>query len=271
MNRLFRNISISGLMLVLVSVVSLGLVGCGRNDDGNDNPLGLINRGVLTIATDADFAPFENIDAQGNPYGISIAIIREVATMLGLTLDIRLMDWNATLMSTQVGQADMAVAGITIREDRRAVMDFTIPWFQAGQVVVTHAGNTALDNMSAEQIRAHLNGQTVGGVVGQSGALSAESWGANVQGFEMNAPMLLAVANQTGGLRYAVMDNVAAKAAARDNPNLRVVNTVLTSEQYGFAVRQGNAELLYQVNNAMATMLLSGRIDAIFAHYAPWL
>ena len=277
MNNNLRRISIAGLMLVIIVGMSLALVGCGGGSDKkNERDLGLLKAGVLRIATDADFAPFEQVVTSGGFQtrcgtarvdGISIRIAHEIATELGLGFEVELMEWSAVLLATQTRHADMAVAGMTIREDRRQNMDFTIPWFMAGQVVVVQQGNNTYDSMTYAQIRAAMSGKNVGGVVGQTGALLGEELGAKVQGFTTNAAMLQAVSG--GQVELAIMDNVTALTAVKENPslNLRVVNVPLSNEQYGFGVRRGNAELLYQVNNVMASMFMNGRMDAIFAQF----
>jgi polar amino acid transport system substrate-binding protein len=249
----------------MLGVGTLAFIGCDFGQNNDENPLNLLEVGVLRIATDADFAPFEYVTESGDVEGISITIAREVATMLGLRLEISLMTWSAVLLAAQTGVADMAVAGMTILDERRQAMDFTIPWFLAGQVVVTTASNNEFDGKTAAQIRTAMSGRNVGGVLGQTGARLGREVGAIVQDFDTNALMLLAV--QNGTIPFAIMDNVVALRAVAENNNLRVINVPLTNEQYGFGVRRGNAELLYQVNNAMATMFHNGRLAEIFAYY----
>ena len=98
----------------------------------------------------------------------------------------------------RTGQADIALSGITITEARRQGVDFTVPYFNSGQVIITHANNNRLAGMNtAEQIRVAMSGQRIGAVAGQTGydhavALTGAS---NVQVFNDNITMMTAIEN----------------------------------------------------------------------------
>ncbi|MCL2851115.1 MAG: ABC transporter substrate-binding protein [Firmicutes bacterium] len=256
---------VAGLMLVITPFL---LVGCGGNNNNGNNPLGLVNTGQLILATSADFPPFQSVNAQGQYVGIDIDIARAIATALGLQLVINNMDFGGVLLSLGTGQADIALSGITITEARRQGVDFTIPYFNSGQVIITHGNNNRLDGMTtAEQIRTAMVGQRIGAVAGQTGfdhavALTGLS---NVQVFDDNITMMNAI--QDGIVNYSIQGAVASFGLVENFTSLQVINVALTDEQYGGAVRQGNTELLWQVNQVLATMMMDGSLSQIFANH----
>ncbi|MCL2846557.1 MAG: ABC transporter substrate-binding protein [Firmicutes bacterium] len=264
----FKKIMFGVCAVMIMLVTPLFLVGCGgSSSDDDDNPWGLVNAGQLILATSADFPPFQSINDAGEYVGIDIDIAAAIADALGLELVVQNMDFAGVLLSLHTGQSDIVLSGMTITEARRAGADFTIPYFNSGQVLITHVNNNRLDGMNADQIRAAMAGQRIGAVAGQTGydhaiALTGAS---NVQVFTDNITMMTAI--QNGIIDYSIQGAVASHGLVANNPNLQVVNVALTDEQYGAAVRQGNTELLWQVNRVLSTMMLNGELADIFANH----
>jgi len=253
---------VAGLTLVVAPFMLTGCAGAGGVGD-----LGLVNEGQLILATSADFPPFQSINQQGEYVGIDIDIANDIATALGLELVIQNMNFEGTLLALNTGMADIVLAGMTITEARRQGADFSIPYFNSGQVIITQSGNNRLNGMNADQIRAAMAGHRIGAVGGQTGfdhavALTGAS---NVQVFQDNFAMMHAI--QNGIVNYSIQGAVASHGLVENMSGLQVINVPLTDEQYGAAVRRGNTELLWQVNRILATMMMNGRIVEIFANH----
>ncbi|WNG86449.1 transporter substrate-binding domain-containing protein [Mycobacterium sp. ITM-2016-00317] len=92
------------------------------------------------IATDTTFAPFEFQDAGGQLVGIDMDLIREIAEDQDFTVDIKPLGFDAALQAVQANQAAGVIAGMSITDERKAVFDFSDPYFESGvqMVVVTH-------------------------------------------------------------------------------------------------------------------------------------
>mgnify|MGYP000883696157 FL=1 len=110
----------------------------------------------LIVATNAAFAPFEYMD--GDKYlGIDMEIAKLLADYLGKDLVIKNMDFNATIPSVETGKADMVMAGLTISETRKQVVDFANSYFNASQKVIVLKDNTLFDNCkTVEDVEAIL-------------------------------------------------------------------------------------------------------------------
>ena len=84
-----------------------------------------VEAGKLTMATNAAFPPYEMTTDAGDFEGIDIETAQAIADKLGLELQIDDMDFDAALLSVQQGKADIVMAGVTVTDERKAVMDFS--------------------------------------------------------------------------------------------------------------------------------------------------
>lgn len=138
----------------------------------------------LIVATNAGFEPFEYMVGD-KYYGIDMEIAALLAEHLGKELVISNMDFDAVCLSVGQGKADIAMAGLTIKEDRKEYVTFSDKYYDAAQKVIVKSSDTSFDNCeTAEDIEAVLSGldssvkigvQT--GTTGQFYVEGDESWG----------------------------------------------------------------------------------------------
>lgn len=138
----------------------------------------------LVVATNAAFEPFEYLLGE-NYYGIDLEIAKGFAEYLGKELVIMNMDFDAVCLSVSQGKCDIAMAGLTIKEDRKEFVDFTIPYYQASQMLIVPQDNTTFDGCkTAQEVEAILNAcdksTKIGvqlGTTGQYYTEGDEDWG----------------------------------------------------------------------------------------------
>ena len=98
----------------------------------------------LVVATNAAFEPFEY--TQGDKYyGIDMEIAALLAQELGKELVISNMDFDAVCLSVGQHKCDIAMAGLTVKEDRKEHVDFTNSYYQASQKLIVKADDTTFD------------------------------------------------------------------------------------------------------------------------------
>lgn len=170
----------------------------------------------LVVATNAAFEPFEY--TKGDSYaGIDMEIAKALADKLGKELVIQNMSFDAVCLSVGQHKCDLAIAGLTIKEDRKEYVAFSDPYYQASQRLVVASDNTEFDNCkTVEDVEAILNTKdssaSVGfqnGTTGQFYCEGDESFG--FAGFKMKntgyASGSLAVQDLiNGGLKYVIID-----------------------------------------------------------------
>ena len=99
----------------------------------------------LVVATNAAFEPFEYKKGE-NYYGIDMEIAALLADELDMELVISNMDFDAVCLSVGQHKADIAMAGLTIKEDRKEHVTFSDPYYQASQKIIVKDGDTTFDD-----------------------------------------------------------------------------------------------------------------------------
>jgi len=112
----------------------------------------------LVVATNAAFEPFEYTKGD-NYYGVDMEIAAKLAEHLGQELVISNMDFDAVVLAVGQGKADIGMAGLTIKEDRKQYVDFTDKYYDAAQKVIVKASDTTFDEMTTvAEVEAYLSG-----------------------------------------------------------------------------------------------------------------
>lgn len=183
------------------------------------------SKNQLTVATNAMFEPFEYV--RGNAYyGVDMELAAAFAEYLGCELVIVDMDFEAVCLSVSQGKCDIAMAGLTVNESRKAHVVFTEPYYQASQIIMTPEGDTTFDGCTtAEQVEALLSGMgseirigVQGGTTGQYYLEGDEDW--NFAGFDVtcvqyNSVSLAAQDMLHGNLDFVMADTEPAAVVAQ--------------------------------------------------------
>ena len=174
----------------------------------------------LVIATNAAFEPFEY--TKGDSYlGIDMEIAKAFADKLGKELVIMNMDFDAVCLSVGQHKCDIALAGLTIKEDRKEYVTFSDPYYNAAQKIIVPADNTEFDACSdAASVEAILKEKDASvkvgvqnGTTGQFYCEGDADWG--FDGFKMETIGYkngsLAVQDLVNGnISYVVIDSAPA-------------------------------------------------------------
>lgn len=265
-------------LLAALAAATLVLAACGDDDttvSGDDDapgqageetleaPDGLVSSGTLTICTDTPYEPFEFRDEQGEDTGYDIDLLRAIAERGGLDIDVIDLPFEGILGSLAAGQCDVVASAVTITDERAEQVDFSEPYFDAEQslLVLTERADelASLDDLAGGQI---------GVQTGTTGAEYAEEHapeGASVRHFEDSDALFAAIA---GGDIDAILQDLPVNAyRATQDDTVTVVETYDTGEEYGFAVAQGNEEVLQFVDDGLAALRDDGTFDTIYEEY----
>lgn len=273
------------MLLALVMVLSLGALAFADEEseaapEVPDYLLDLdlpefttIEEGKLIMVTNASFPPYEMVaDGDSTGFagtgfeGIDIEIAWYLAQAVGLELEIKDIDFDAALLSVQDNSADMMLAGLTYREDRDEVMDFSTSYANGVQVVIVPEDS---DIESPDDL---ADGKLIGVQRGTTGEIycadTPENGGfgeENVQSYDNGAIAVQALLN--GQIDAVVIDNGPAQAYVDANEGLKILETEYVNEDYCLAVDEGNSQLLDVLNTVLETMIDEGLVDEITSHY----
>jgi polar amino acid transport system substrate-binding protein len=249
------------LSTLAASVLALGLASCAKEDTGTttESGLELVQADTLTICTHLPYEPFEFTEG-GEVVGFDVDVLEIAAEAEGLDTKIVDTAWE-TIVSGEAlntGDCDVAMGAMTITDERQAVMDFTDPYFEATQALMTQkgAGYSSLDDLAGKTIA--VQDATTGKDYVEKNAPED----AKVISFEDAALMQQAV--KTGRADAGVNDNGLLNYFVSQNDDVEVTNEFKTGESYGFSVEKGgNDELLQVINEAIKS-------DEYDKAYAKW-
>ena len=219
-----------------------------------------VEAGKLTMATNATFPPYEMTTDAGTIEGIDVDTAQAIAEKLGLELQIDDMDFDAALLSVQQGKADIAMAGITVTDERMAVMSFSDSYATGIQSVIVPEGS---DIASVDD----LAGKKIGTQRGTTGYLyCSDDFGEDaVVAYDSGLTAVQALNN--GQVDAVVIDNEPAKAYVESNPGLKILDTSYAEEDYAIGMNKSNTALLEAVNAALEELKADGTLQSIVDKY----
>lgn len=225
-----------------------------------------VEEGKLIMSTNAAFPPYEMTTDDGGFEGIDVEVAGAIAEKLGLELEVQDMAFNAALTAVQEGQSDIAMAGITVNEDRLAVMDFSDSYATGVQVVIVKEDSpiqTIDDLANAEMIgcQADTTGYLYCSDTPENGGYGAD----HVTAYDTGALAVMALVN--GQIDAVVIDNEPAKAFVEANEGLKILDGEWLVEDYAIGVAKGNTGLLDAINAVMVELKEDGTFQAIVDKY----
>ncbi len=183
-----------------------------KRDDSKDQ---------LVVATNAEFAPFEYTEGGEEFYGIDMEIASLLAQELGKELVIEHMDFDSVCLAVGEHKCDIAMAGLTIQEDRKEHVNFSDSYYNASQKLIVMSDNTEFDECKdVAAIEAILNKKDatckIGVQTGTTGQFYSEGDEENYAGFPVKTVGYkngsLAVQDLlNGNIDYVIIDSAPAK------------------------------------------------------------
>ena len=218
-----------------------------------------VEAGKLTMATNAAFPPYEMTTDAGEFEGIDVDTAKAIAEKLGLELQIDDMDFDAALLSVQQGKADIVMAGVTVTDERKAVMDFSDSYATGIQSII-------VPNDSDIASPDDLAGKKIGTQRGTTGYIycSDDFGDENVVAYDDGLTAVQALNN--GQVDAVVIDNAPAQEFVAANPGLKVLDTSYAEEDYAIGMAKGSA-LEDAVNKALEELKADGTLQAIVDKY----
>ena len=232
--------------LALACIGAALLAGCGGS-----------NSNTLKMITEATFPPYEFLRGQ-EIAGIDVEICRAVAKKLNRPFKAETVDFDSVIPAVISGKADLAAAGITVTEDRKKNVDFSIPYVKTGIVVISKKSNPFANV-------AQLKGKKIGV---QSGTTS-ETYVLEQLREEperTRSPAEACAALKSGRVEFVIADIDPARNCVKGESDLQL-SDFITSEEYAVAIRKGQPELLAAINATIAEQKANGRLAKWIAEF----
>jgi len=213
-----------------------------------------LTRGKLLIATDPTFEPMEFRDENENLVGYDIDLGRSLAEKMGLQVDFRVVVWDDIFSALANREFDVIISSVSITPDRQQLYEFSAPYLNAGQVIITKKTNTTITSTN------DLSGKKIAVQKDTTNEAEAMKY--------TDPDMLLSLGDFEAATR-ALLDGKAdaifadltvAKGIITTNPTLKIASEPFTSEQYGIVLAKGNSLLHAQVNQALDALRQQGTL-----------
>jgi basic membrane protein A len=219
--------------------------------------------GVVTVGMNAEYPPFEFVDESGEISGFDVDLVNAIAEVAGFEVELVNTRWDGIFVALQSGEFDMVASAATITEEREEIVDFSNPYFNAGQMI-------AVPEADAETITSpeDLPGLRVGVQGGTTGDIAVSE----IEGVEVVRYDEITLAFQAlgaGDIDAIVNDGPVSADIISKNPELGavLVGDPFTDEFYGIAVQPDLPELLDAVNAALETIIADGTYAQIYQEW----
>ena len=184
------------------------------------------------VGSNAEYPPFESVDDAGNIVGFDIDIVNAIAKAAGIEIEFVNTRWDGIFVALASGEFDAVASAATITDERKETVDFTDPYFNAGQSLAVPIGS---DITSPDD----LAGKRVGTQLGTTGDI----WGTDNTDAEMVRYDEITLAFQAlaqGDIDAIINDGPTSAEIIKANPEMGVtlVGEPFTDEFYGIAVNK---------------------------------
>ena len=243
------------LSILMTAVLCMTVfVGCGSEGASNQ-------KDALIVGTNAEFPPFEYVGDDGQPDGFDVALITAIGEKLGREVQMENMEFNS-LIAAIGSKIDLAIAAMTVDEERSKVVDFSENYYEAIQYVVLPIDSTI-------STIADLENKSIGVQLGTTGMYTAEEiQGAKVQSYNKAVDAVNDLKN--GRVDAVIVDKNPAEVFVGKYPeDLKAIEGAqfeFATEYYAIACPKGS-DIVNEINKALAELKEDGTFDALVAEY----
>ena len=248
---------------LLIGAMCVSLCACGSSvatsDEGGS---AAIADGVLTVGTNAEFPPFEYVGDDGQPDGFDMALIKAIGEKIGVEVKIENMEFSS-LVSSIGNKIDVAIAGMTVTDERKEMVDFSDSYYDAVQYVIIPKG-------AAIATADDLKGKNIGVQLGTTGDFIAQDIeGSNVSSYNKAVDAVNDLLN--GRVDCVIVDKNPALVFSGKYPDdvdaLDGAQFAFDIENYAIAMPKGDTELGNAINQAIKDLKADGTFDALVKKY----
>ncbi len=246
-------------------VAMLGLVGCGSDNSDMTQLEKIQDKGVLVMGTSADYPPYEYhamIDGKDTIVGFDIDLANEIASELGVELEIQDMDFDGIIGAITAGIVDVGISGFSPTPEREEVINFTDIYFTDHIIVLSRE-----DNADNYKTLADLDGAVIGAQLGsiQEEIAKEQIAASDIKCLSSIADLVLEL--QNGNVDAIVVTSVVAEGYMQATDGLKITDVVLEESGEGSAIainKSDDTSLVDAINEVIADLQSQGKIDEFF-------
>jgi glutamate transport system substrate-binding protein len=268
-------------ILVIGILLAFGLAAAACGDDDDDNggtqpaaqsfPPGstmdqIVQRGKITIGVKYDVPLFGQLDPVTNKLdGFDVALGKAIATELGLREN--QIEFTEAISANRIpylqeDRADVIISTMTINAMRKEQIEFSRPYYLAGQSILVQRSNTNINGIN------DLNGKRVCSAQGSTSEQNIAQMAPQAQLLSLQTYSACVQSMQDGRVDAVSTDDIIlAGFAAVPNSNLKLVGGQFTQEAYGIGVKKGKTDMAAFIDDLLNKMLQDGRWEQLYKQY----
>ena len=241
--------------LVMVLTVSLLGSGCSQKDRGDNSLERVKNAGQITLSMSGGYPPFNYYNATNQLVGFDIDVCNEVAKRLGVEFKPVPNEWSGIVEGLRAGVYDGILGSMAITEERKKVVDFSIPYYYSGAQVLVRKD-------SPYQSVDELQGKKIGLVTGTTFENDANNLKADIKLYKDDNQTLMELQNKN--LDAVITDRVVGITAMNKSQfNVELLGKLLRSEEIAVAFRPEDDSLREEVNKILQAMHDDGTLSTL--------
>lgn len=247
-------------MLVLVMSI-LGACGTAEKEESiNGEGSETEDKKVLVMGTSADYAPFEFVDTENSNeiIGFDIDLANAISEKIGFEVEVKDMDFNSLIPALQAEKVDFILAGMSPTPERDEVVDFSIPYNETVQMVVTKKDS------GIEKVE-DLSGKTVGVQISSIQEELANEVAKTVDMKVESRNLIPEVVQELMTKRFdaAFIEDIVAENYVQRNDELTYFPVEVDEADYKVAVLPEGSDLKAQFDQAIQELIDSGKIEEL--------
>ncbi len=254
------------LAVAIAAAMVLAFTACGK-ETKTSKLEEIQEKGVLTVATDAAWAPFEYIGENGEPTGSDLEIAQYIADQLGVELEVINVAFDSLSTYVANNETDLVLAAMTITEERKEQLAFSDPYTVACQYIVVPEGENGvktIEDLAGKHIGTHLG--TTGDLLVSDEINDGVLTDTEASNSQYKALPDAALDMKNGKIDAIVADTLMAKNLCAANEGLKCFELVYadgsnTQEEYGIGMAKGDEEFTAKINEIIAPIVEDGTID----------
>ncbi|WP_072681182.1 transporter substrate-binding domain-containing protein [Arcobacter sp. LA11] len=251
------------LLVFLSSILALVLVGCGEKKEEQKTEA-KIEKKVLKVGMELAYPPFEMSEKDGTPSGVSVDFAKALGKYLGREVVIENIAWDGLIPSLKTGKVDLIISSMTITEERKKSIDFSIPYAQSSLAILANkeSGVKSIDDLNVAGKKVAVKKGSTGHIYAKDNLPNAE-----VLVFDKEAACVLEVVQgKADGFIYDQLTIYKNYAKNMDTTVPLLQSFQKDFEYWGVAIKQ-NDPLKGEVDSFITKAKADGTFDTLANKY----
>lgn len=240
-------------ILMVILMLAFAVIGCSSDDSD-----------VLRVGMELKYPPFETVDADGNPEGVSVLMAESLGEYLGRKVEIVDTAYPSLIPALESGNIDIIISSMTINEKRMEVVDFSDPYTTSQLMMLAHKDSMVKSYMDLDNPDVIIASKT--GTIGALWA-AANAPNATIKNIDEEASAVLEVAQ--GNADVFIYDPLSIVNHQKNNADstVAILEPLPNTQGWGIAMRKGEDDLRKDINEWLKNAKTDGTFQDIREKY----